>query len=176
MRPQRPIDDKAKVALAQLLKEVKNKSDYQRVQCVWLRAVLGLNHKEVAQVIGWSESRIKQVWSDYFKYGEDGLVGLGRGGRHHENLSIEEEKTLLSGFVSDASTGGILVVDQVHAAYEQEVGRSVPKSTVYRMLARHGWRKIMPRPRHPQNDPQKAESFKRNSETLSGKKLRAKEK
>lgn len=163
MRPQRPIDDKAKKALARLLKEVTNKGDYQRVQCVLLRAVLGLNHKEVAQVIGWSQSRIKQVWSDYFKYGEQGLLGTGRGGRHHENLSIEQEKELLATFIDSASAGGMLVVDQVHTAYECQVRRCVPKSTVYRMLARHGWRKIMPRPRHPKNNPMKAASFKKNS-------------
>ncbi len=29
------------------------------------------------------------------------------------------------------------------------------------MLARHGWRKITPRPRHPEADPQKLETFKK---------------
>jgi hypothetical protein len=37
-----------------------------------------------------------------------------------------------------------LEVSRVKAAYEQALGRKVPKSTVYRMLARHGWRKVVP--------------------------------
>jgi transposase len=60
------------------------------------------------------------------------------------------------------------VVNEVKAVYEEAVGRSVPKSTVYRMLARHGWRKIAPRPCHPKADPQKMEAFEktpRNSQS-----------
>jgi len=39
----------------------------------------------------------------------------------------------------------------------------VPKSTVYRMLARQGWRKLAPRPRHPRSDIQAQEAWKKNS-------------
>ena len=53
------------------------------------------------------------------------------------------------------------MVNEVKAAYEEIIGHSVPKSTVYRVLARHGWRKIAPRPRHPKFDPEKLEAFKK---------------
>ena len=43
-------------------------------------------------------------------------------------------------------------MSRVKAAYEQVLGRKVPKSTIYRMLARHGWRKVAPRPRHPKSE------------------------
>jgi transposase len=133
-----------------------------------------MNHKQVAPLVGWSESQVKQVWSEYFKYGEEALIGADRGGRHHANLSVEQEKEFLETFFAGASAGEILVVDQVHAAYERLLGHSVPKSTVYRMLARHGWRKIAPRPRHPKNDPVQAEEFKKNSGPLSTKKAKHK--
>jgi hypothetical protein len=37
----------------------------------------------------------------------------------------------------------------------------VHQSTVYRRLPRHGWRKLLPRPRHPQADPEEQERFKK---------------
>jgi hypothetical protein len=54
-----------------------------------------------------------------------------------------------------------LEVSRVKQAYEQAVGRVVPKSTVYRMLARHGWRKLAPRPRHPQADGARQQALKK---------------
>jgi len=173
MRPQRPIDPKVSESLVQLLRQVKSKSDFQRVQCLWLRVSLGLHHQEVAQAVGWSASHVKRIWSEYFKQGEQALLKPGRGGRRRQNLTLSEEETLLGGFLSAATEGGVLVVDEVKAAYEQRLGRTVPKSTVYRMLARHGWRKIAPRRRHPRNDPAQAEAFKKNCASSSPRKSRA---
>ncbi|MCE5241943.1 MAG: winged helix-turn-helix domain-containing protein [Desulfobacteraceae bacterium] len=45
------------------------------------------------------------------------------------------------------------------------VGRKVAKTTIYRMLDRHGWRKIMPRPHHPKSDPKAQEGFKKTRKT-----------
>ena len=174
MRPQRPIGQKASQLLAQLLQQAKSKADFQRVQCLWLRASLRLHHQEVAQAVGWNASHVKRVWSEYFKQGEKSLLRPGRGGRRRQNLTLAEEAALLGEFVSAATAGGVLVVDAVKAAYEQRLGRTVPKSTVYRMLARHGWRKIMPRGRHPRNDPAQAEAFKKNCAPSSPRKSRAK--
>ena len=42
-----------------------------------------------------------------------------------------------------------------------KVGHEVDESTIYRLLNRHGWRKLMPRPRHPQADLQEQEEFKK---------------
>lgn len=35
-------------------------------------------------------------------------------------------------------------------AYQEEIGQEVPRQTFYALLKRHGWRKVMPRPEHPQ--------------------------
>ncbi|HEY5344316.1 MAG TPA: winged helix-turn-helix domain-containing protein, partial [Solirubrobacteraceae bacterium] len=42
----------------------------------------------------------------------------------------------------------------------QRSGRPVGPSTLYRILKRHGWRKVVPRPRHPDADPERQEAFK----------------
>jgi hypothetical protein len=41
----------------------------------------------------------------------------------------------------------------------KKVGSAVAPSTVYRMLDRHGWRKVIPRPRHPKADMQAQDAF-----------------
>jgi Winged helix-turn helix len=74
-----------------------------------------------------------------------------------------ERNTHLEPFLFGAQRGQILVVTDIKAAYEAKVGRKVPKSTVYRMLERHGWRKIAPRPHHPKTDPLAQEAFKKTS-------------
>jgi transposase len=65
------------------------------------------------------------------------------------------------GFLKRAEQGRLLEVSRVKQAYEQVVGHGVPKSTVYRMLGRHGWRKLAPRPRHPQADEARQQAFKK---------------
>ena len=62
-----------------------------------------------------------------------------------------------------ARAGGVLVVGEIKTAYEKKAGKQVPKSTVYRMLARHGWRKIAPRPKHPKAEIGVQEEFKKSS-------------
>lgn len=167
MRPQRPINDEAKESLRKLLAKTKHKADFQRVQVVWLRAAMGMSSEQVAIAVGFNPATVKKIWSQYFAHGEKALLGVGRGGRRRANLSIEEERSLLSRFLHEDKDGGVLVVSEVKAAYEAAVGRTVPKSTVYRMLARHGWRKVSPRPRHPKSDEGKIEAFKKTPEDRS---------
>jgi transposase len=162
MRKPTPLSEGAEESLATLLKQTKTKSEFQRVQCIWLRASLGLSAPQVATAIGWNVSSVRRLQSHYLHEAEAALKVAPRGGRYHENMSLEEEKALLSPFLEKAKKGGVLVVSEIKTAYEERVGHKVPKSTVYRMLARHGWRKIAPRPYHPKVDLVKQEEFKKN--------------
>jgi transposase len=85
------------------------------------------------------------------------------GGRRRAYLTFEEEKEFLSGFFEVASRGGILVVSEIRTAFENKLGHKVAETTVYRMMARHGWRKIVPRRRHPKANESAQEGFKKNS-------------
>jgi len=161
MRPQRPISVEKQISLKGLLKKTKTKADFQRVQCLWLRASMGLSSHKVAEAVGLSKGTVKIIQSNYFKEGEAVLIGVGRGGRRNENMSFEEESKLLSSFIKKSSKGGVLVVSEIKTCYESKVGHRVPKSTIYRMLSRHGWRKIAPRPRHPRADIKAQETFKK---------------
>ncbi len=161
MRTYRPLPYDAKERVSALLGQTKTKADFQRVLCVWLRIALDLTTDKIAMAIGWKRESVRQIHSNYLKHGETALIGTGRGGRYRQNLTVEEEDQLLAPFFAKAASGGILVANEVKAAYEERVGRAVPKSTVYRMLARHGWRKIAPRRKHPEADEEKREAFKK---------------
>ena len=48
-------------------------------------------------------------------------------------------------------------------AYQERTDKAVARSTVYRLLERHGWRKIVPRPRHPKADVAAQAAFKKTA-------------
>lgn len=84
------------------------------------------------------------------------------GGRRRASLPLEEEDRFLAPWVQASSEGGILVVSPLRAALAQKLGRPVAASVVYRLLARHGWRKVAPDTRHPKSDPQIQEAWEKN--------------
>jgi transposase len=163
MRPPTPLPQRAGKQLRQALKQAETKTEFQRVQCLWLRAALGLSANEVALAVGWAPTSVRRVQARYLREGEAALRQANRGGRRHENLSEEAERQLLEGFLGTAAQGGVLELKAIQAAYEAAVGHAVAKSTVYRMLARHGWRKIAPRPRHFKADPAAQAAFKKTA-------------
>jgi len=149
--------------LEQVLRGARRKAEFQRVQGVWWRAARGLNAEQVAQALGWRPTSVRRLQAQFLRQGEGLWARPGPGGRHHQNLTREEEGRLLQGFLKRGEQGRSLEVSRVKQAYERAVGHVVPKSTVYRMLARHGWRKLAPRPRHRQADEARQQAFKKTS-------------
>jgi transposase len=162
MRTPRRLPEGAAERLTAMLKETKDKAEYQRIQCVWLRAALHLPAPQIATALGWQVGSVRQVHSDYLRQGEAVLRSKPVGGRHRQNLTREQEQKLLAPFLEQAAAGGVLVVAPVQVAYEAAVGRPVHHSVVYRALHRQGWRKITPRPKHPKADEEVREAFKKS--------------
>ncbi len=148
--------------LTPLLRQARSKAEYQRIQCVWLRATLSLSAPQIAQALGWQAQSVRQLHSDYLRHGEAVLHDKPKGGRHHANMTQQQEQELLTPFLAQAEAGGVLVVAPVQAADEQAVGRPVHPSVVYRALHRQGWRKITPRPKHPKASEEVREAFKKS--------------
>ncbi len=78
-------------------------------------------------------------------------------------MSLEEEHEFLQPWADSAVDGGMLIVAPLRAALAQRLGRPVTHSVVYRLLARHGWRKVAPDTRHPKSDPLTQEQWKKKS-------------
>lgn len=117
--------------------------------------------EEIALHTGVSATTVHRVISVYNRQGPAAMETPGKGGRRHQYLTLREEKEFLAPLFAQAESGEIAIVAQIQRAYETKVGHEVDESTIYRLLNRHGWRKVMPRPRHPQADQQEQEQFKK---------------
>lgn len=158
------VGDKPTVQrLAERLKRAGTHSEYQRIQCVLIRATLGSSAAEIAQLLGWSVATVHVMHSRWAKEGEAIFELRGRGGRRHEYLTAQQEQELLAPFTQRAQAGGMLTVAEIQQAYAQRTGRQVARSTIYRLLDRHGWRKVVPRPRHPKTEVAAQAAFKKTA-------------
>lgn len=158
------VGDKPTVErLAERLKRAGSHCEYQRIQCVLIRATLGSSAAEIAQLLGWSTATVHVLHSRWAKEGEAIFDVRGRGGRHHQYLTPEQESQVLAPFAERAQAGGMLTVVEVQQSYREHTGRQVARSTIYRLLERHGWRKVVPRPRHPKADVAAQAAFKKTA-------------
>lgn len=164
MRPQKPFPAGTTGRMEQLLRATNTLSEYRRIQIIYFRSKYGYNATQIAKMVGLETQTVRNIQSAYLKQGELALCPRGQGGRRRFNLSIEEEEAFLSIFELDGEMGDMLEVDQVHRYYERQIGRKAPKSTVYRLLHRHGWRKLAPHPKHPKGDKEVVKHFKKTSE------------
>jgi transposase len=132
----------------------------QRIQMVLLRESR-MTQPSIAEAMGVSLSTVNRA---HMAYDHGGLKALKRkpsGGRKRENMTLAEEKALLARFAKAAGAGEMLNICDLKAAYEKAIGHETSNSTVYNLLARHGWRKLMPRPFHPKRNIAAQDSFKK---------------
>ena len=115
----------------------------QRIQMILLRES-GMAQPAIADAMGVSLSTVNRAHMAYDRGGIKALKPKPSGGRKRENMTLPEEKTLLR-----------------HFANEKAIGHATSNSTVYNLLARHGWRKLMPRPFHPKRDIAAQNAFKK---------------
>lgn len=150
---------------AEAIKEKIASTPHPRRQQKWLivynALVLPRPAAEIAQHTATSVRTVHQVISDYNRLGVEAIETPSRGGRRHEYLSPADEQVFLEPFVALCEQGELTTIQRLHQAFEERVGHPVHVSTVYRLLARHGWRKLVPRPFHPETDVAAQEAFKK---------------
>ncbi len=125
----------------------KNKRVENRLRTLALRAE-GTELNEIAKITGYSRSNVNKLIATYCKEGIGAIVENHYAG-NRRNMSIEEEAALLETFKQKAEQGQIIEVREIKAAYEAKVGHSIGGTQIYYVLRRHGWRKVMPRSKHP---------------------------
>lgn len=116
---------------------------------------------DIAKHCGVSKATVHQVISSYNRLGVAAVETPGKGGRRHEYLTVEEERAFVTPFFERAEKGKIATTAEIQRAFEARVGHEVEDSTIYRLLNRHGWRKLVPRPRHPQANQEAQQEFKK---------------
>jgi transposase len=123
--------------------------------------------QEIAKHTGVSVTTVRRVISTYNRLGLAAIETPGTGGRRHEYLTLEQEQAFLQPFFARAETGEIATAEQIQQAFEAQVHHPVHITTIYRLLDRHGWRKLVPRPRHPKANAEEQAAFKKTSRPLS---------
>lgn len=112
---------------------------FRRFQCVWLTYVLDLSAQEIAKAIGLSVSTVRRIRTEFGRDGIQAIDGKGnRGGRRNQCMSFEEESAFLRNHAELFSRTGVADVGALKEAFEATVGRAVHKTTIYRLLERHG--------------------------------------
>lgn len=99
------------------------------------------NATEIARHTGVSVGTVHKVISQYNRKGTTSLSTPGKGGRRNQYLTLEQEKEFLASFKIKAIKGEIATTAEIKLAYEQLVGQTVHKTTIYRLLKRHEWQK-----------------------------------
>ncbi|MFO1349870.1 MAG: winged helix-turn-helix domain-containing protein [Gammaproteobacteria bacterium] len=148
--------------MSALLATTYSLAEYRRIQSIYFRARYGYSAPQIAELVG-LKTQISTRMPPILAYGEAALQQRSKGGRYHFNLALAEEEQLLESFMAKSRIGELVGVSQVQRAYEAKLGHRVAKSTVYRLLHRQGWRKVVPRGHHPKGDPVQIERFKKTS-------------
>ena len=146
-----------------LLKIENNASNIKRIQCIYFRAQFNYPAHQIADMVGFSVQTVRDVHSSFIKHGENALFVKNKGGRMTANMSLKNEEAFLANLEQEGTLGQILEINTIHQKLIDQLGRAVPKSSVYNLLHRHGWRKISPRPYHPKSNPEAQEAFKKTS-------------
>lgn len=136
------------VAIEKAKQKNRDKNIDKRLDALLLHAQ-GKSRAEISAKTGYGKQYITELVGNYRKNGLKEYAQKHYSG-NHRNMSFAEEEALLEPFKKRAEAGQIVDVGEILAAYEKKLGRSAgSKSQIYYVLSRHGWRKVMPRSKHP---------------------------
>lgn len=152
MRPKTQFSKSTAEKMEDLLSCTTNLNEYKRIQCIYFRAKFDYDTTLIAQITGYKVQTVRNIHSNYLKQGIKSLKISAKGGRYHSIFTIKQEKELINKFEKEAEQGGIVEVSRIHKAVEEKAQKKIAKTTTYRMLNRHNWRQIIPRPSHPKSN------------------------
>jgi len=163
MRP-RHIDSKLVLKAKQVVAQATDIKQLKAAQAVLLPALVGTTLEQTGSLLGVGRASVHRLQQQFRQSIRAPSVPLRKwGGRRRALLSWEEEQAFLAPWVEQAQQAGVLVVSPLRAALAEKLGRSkVAPSVVYRLLARHGWRKVAPDTQHPKSDPVVQAEWKKN--------------
>lgn len=141
------ITDEEYEAVKTAIKKNQNKWVDKRLQVLRLRYE-GKKDIEIAEKLGYTRKRISNLCAEYKAKGLDEYARIKCGG-NHRSLSYEEEENILKPFFEKAKLGQIVNGQEIKRAFDKVRGKDTGSGYIYMLLARHQWRKVMPRSQHP---------------------------
>lgn len=157
---------KEELALArEALRKAKTVDELRAAQAVVLPLELGLSIEQTAVAIGRSVGVTCSLRTRYCKIMRKEMKEPTpkRQLRNRAHQTLAEEKAMLDEVLDKAMQGGVVIVPPLQDKFAKKLGKTVALSTIYRMLARHGWRKLAPDTKHPEGNAQTREDWKKNS-------------
>lgn len=134
--------------LTQTYKNITNDAKAaRRVQIVLLRAQ-GNTVNFVIKATGTSTTTITRLTSNYLNKGIESLLTTKHKG-NHRYLTAEQLESFLKEQETKAENGQLVTIKQVFEDYQALIGHEININSFYKLLKRHNWRKIRPRPHHP---------------------------
>ncbi len=139
----------------------ENVHETKRLQCI-VSTEKGLTADIIASFTGLTIGYIRQVWHRCRHEGLGSILGEQRGQkRSRAHMALHEEEKFLAPFVKQAEKGVLLTQNILYKAHKERLSQeTLDRSVTARLLERHGWRKIAPRPEHPNYDPLLEKNFK----------------
>ena len=121
----------------------KNVSRRLRALMLWHE---GKSLKEIGEILNVHPMSVNQMCR---RYREQGLEEYARNKyeSHYRLLSKEQEAEVLEQF--KGQEGKQITVKEIKTALDKACGKETGHMYVYNVLKRHGWKKKMPRSRHP---------------------------
>lgn len=165
-RPRKVDQQLVQQALA-AVRQTQDVREMRQAMAVLLPAELNTSLEQTARVLGVGRASVPRLQACFRECRQSAQkVRKSWGGRRRALMTAEQEEQFLKLWIDQAKTGGVLVLSPIRAALAQELGRPVKASVVYRLMARHGWRKVAPDTRHPKSDPKVQEDWKKNSRKI----------
>jgi transposase len=149
------------------VRQTQDVREMRQAMAVLLPAELKTSLEQTARLLGVGRATVPRLQAGFRERRQSPKkMRKSWGGRRRALMSATEEEQFLKPWIEQAQTGGVLVLSPIRAALAQQLGRPVKASVVYRLLARHGWRKVAPDTRHPKSDPQVQADWKKNSRKI----------
>jgi transposase len=138
----------------QRVRTAKSADELRAALAVVLPLDPGLSLAQTAKALGRSASVVCRLRTRYCKeaQGQESARRPKRQLRNRASATLEEEARILDEVIEEANTEGILAVPPLQEKIQARLGKPVSLATIYRMLARHGWRKNMPDERRSRAD------------------------
>ena len=159
----RHIDPRLVAKARQIAAAATSIEHLRAAQAVLLPAVIGATLEQTAAVLGVSRASVPRLQLRFRQARQASSPRPRWGGRRRSILSPEDEAKFLAPWEAQAKDTGLPVLSPIRAALSQQLGRPVAASVVWRLLARHGWRKVAPDIRHPDSHAAAQEAWKKNS-------------
>jgi transposase len=160
------IDVKLVAKAKRTVKTTRDLDDFRSALAVLLPAKVGLTLEETASMLGVGTASVNRMQTRFHTDRTSSSRLRNWGGRRKSLLTLQEEVDFLKPWAEQAREAGLLVLSPIRAALAQRVGHPVKGSVVWRLLSRHGWRKVAPDTKHPKNDPTIMKAWKKNSQKL----------